>query len=61
MRHQGNFLLEFIGEQADILAKMARIDGLEDLAFVLQMAKDKADLAQKKLHEDEDDEHPRPS
>ena len=49
MRNQGNYLIEFIGEQADVLAKMARVDGLDSLAFILQMAKAEADLAQKKL------------
>jgi hypothetical protein len=60
MRHQGYFLLQFIGEQAEMLAKMARIDGLEDLSFILQMAKAEADLAQKKWHDDQVNGHPSP-
>lgn len=50
MKTQENFLVEFIGEQADMLAKMARIDGLEVLALILQMAKAEADSTQKKQH-----------
>lgn len=49
MRNQENYLIEFIGEQAEMLAKMAHIDGLDSLASILQMAKAEADLAQKKL------------
>mgnify|MGYP001306781008 CR=1 FL=1 len=51
MKSHEKFLVKFIGEQADTLAKMARLDGLEVLAFILQMAKAETDLAQKKLHE----------
>lgn len=58
MRTQESFLLEFIGEQADMLAKMARIDGLEALAFILRMAKAEADLNLKKLHESHSNNHP---
>jgi hypothetical protein len=61
MRHQGNFLVEFIGEQVEVLAKMARIDGLEDLAFILQVARAEADRAQKKWHDDPGNRHPSPN
>lgn len=57
MKSHENFLVEFIGEQVDILAKLARLDGLEVLAFILQMAKTETDLAQKKAHES--DQHSR--
>ena len=53
------FLLEFIGENADILAKMARIDGLDALAFILQMAKVEANRVKQDLHGSEADEHAR--
>jgi hypothetical protein len=60
MKTQENFLVEFISEQVDMLAKMARIDGLEALAFILQMAKAEADLTQKKMHAVEVDGRPCP-
>jgi hypothetical protein len=47
MKDTENFLATFIGEQVDILAKMARVDGLETLAFILQMAKAETYNAQK--------------
>jgi hypothetical protein len=59
MKSQENFLVEFIGEQVDTLAKMARLDGLEVLAFILQMAKAETDLAQKKAHECQSDQQSR--
>lgn len=59
MKSHENFLVEFIGEQVDMLAKMARLDGLEVLAFILQMAKAETDQAQKKLDGSESDERPR--
>lgn len=57
MRNQETFLVEFIGEQADMLAKMARLGGQEALAFILQMAKAEADRTQKKLHAAESPEY----
>ena len=51
MRDPANFLAQFIGEQVEMLAKMARVDGLDDLAFKLQQAKAEADLTQKRFHE----------
>jgi hypothetical protein len=39
MKTVGNFPARFIGEQVDILAKLARLEGLEKLASILRMAK----------------------
>ena len=49
-------LATFIGEQVDILAKMARLEGLEMLAFILQMAKLEAATAEKTSRESQFDE-----
>ena len=54
MRRSANYLAEFIGEQVEMLAKMARLDGFDDLAFILQVAKAEAKLIQKQLHESDE-------
>ena len=54
MRRSPNYLAEFIGEQVEMLAKMARLDGFDDLAFILQVAQVEAKHVQKQLHESDD-------
>jgi hypothetical protein len=61
MNNRENILAEFIAEQADILAKLAQIEGLETLAVILHMAKAEAHLTQKKLHEEQGNEHTHPN
>ena len=46
MKNADKFLPAFIGEQVDILAKMAQLEGFETLAFILQMAKAETNKAQ---------------
>jgi hypothetical protein len=57
MKNSESFPATFIGEQVDILAKLARLEGLETLAFILELAKAetllaKDDAPQRKRHDE---------
>jgi len=58
MKSSKNFAATFIGEQIDILAKLAHLEGLETVAFILQMAKaEVVDRSTKKGQRERYDQH----
>jgi hypothetical protein len=51
MKNQENHRAGYIGEMVQELAEIARSDGLELLAYLLDMAKTEAELASKKCRD----------